>query len=218
MNEQDFQTLKAIEGEKEALVNRISSLNRKLRYKQYEQKALSTLLQGIPPTEDVRFLRRKLNDMEFRIATESTNLKQEREMMKRIKLAEAEYQEAMKSERMRRKLSYVEGDIKQVDGEIAQLDVQIKEKRQAIRELQDKMRTSAKDSALEHRKIRRIARVHENKKHENEETRKEMEPFTGKFENTVTLESICVIKRKKKSDGAEVEEIECGPGEEGEKP
>ena len=181
---------KALEDEKKALIEKIKAVNRRLRYKQYEFKALSSMVPAEPPIPLV-MARKRLNQLEFRIATESTNLAQERKMMREIREAEESYKAAAKYQKFARKLEYVRGDVAAAEKEASALDVEIKKKREQIGEIEREIST----------RKRRVARVKEREKKEREPTdegvsKEEMKEYTQSFEKTVTLEDICVIKRK----------------------
>lgn len=186
----------ALENEKKALIEKIKAVNRRLRYKQYELKALSSMSpedSAVP----LSVARKRLNLLEFRIATESTNLSQERKMMREIREAEEDFNKALRHQRFVRKLEYVKGDIGAAEKEAAALDVEIRKKREQINEIE-------RDMAARKRKAVR-AKEHERKEREPSEeqvSKEELKEYQQSFEKTVSLEDICVIKRKNRKKEA----------------
>lgn len=180
----------ALENEKKALIEKIKAVNRRLRYKQYEFKALSSM----SPEDSIvplSIARKRLNQLEFRIATESTNLAQERKMMREIREAEEDFSRALKHQRFVRKLEYVKGDIAAAEKEAAALDVEIKKKREQINEIE-------RDMAARKRKAVRVKERERKEREPSEEqvSKEELKEYQQSFEKTVSLEDICVIKRK----------------------
>lgn len=177
---------KSLENEKKILIERIKAVNRRLRYKQYELKALSTMKPKTPAVP-LPVARRTLNQLEFRIATESTNLKQERQMMRQIREAEEQYAEAANFHRFNRKVTYVNQDIETAKKEAEKLDIEIKKKREQILEIEKQMGARKRHATHEKK---------ERKSKESGPSKEEIKEYMQAFDSTVSLEDICVIRRK----------------------
>ncbi len=103
-----------LEKQKSELIERIKKLNRRIRYKKYEKKALQPFLEQ---TKDVKVApyRKQKRALEFKISTAAFTPRMEKELLKRLRKVDEQLDEVKEVERARRKIKYVEQDI--VDGE-----------------------------------------------------------------------------------------------------
>src|SRR4030095_6047336 len=103
-----------LEKKKSELIERIKALNRRIRYKKYEQKALEPFLEQ---TKDVQIapLRKQKRALDFRISTAAYTPKMEKDLIKELKKIDEQLDKVKEVERARRKIKYVEQDI--IDGE-----------------------------------------------------------------------------------------------------
>ena len=121
----DEETLKAkvdeLEKKKSELIERIKQLNRRIRYKNYEQKALQPFLEQ---TKDVQVapLRKQKRALEFKISTAAYTPKMEREILKHLKKVDEQLEKVKEVERARRKIKYVEQDISEGEAEIGKIE------------------------------------------------------------------------------------------------
>ncbi len=137
--------IRSLETKKADLLERIKKLNGRLRYKQYEQKALEPFLEK---TKDVRIgpLRKDLRNLEFRISTQAYTPKIEKELVKQVKKLEAELGKVAEVERARRKKMLVDGDIEQVNREIAAIEPELKRIRDELNDHYESMKSSRKQA------------------------------------------------------------------------
>jgi len=113
--EENLQTrIDELEKQKAELIDRIKRLNRRIKYKNYEKKALQPFLEQ---TKDVQVApyRKQKRALEFRISTAAFTPRMEKELLKKLKKVEEKLDEVREVERARRKIKYVEQDI--IDGE-----------------------------------------------------------------------------------------------------
>lgn len=144
LNNDDY--IKTLEAKKAELLEKIKKLNSRLRYKQYEQKALEPFLEQ---TKDVKIgpLRKQLRQLEFRISTQAYTPKIEKEMVKQVKKLEAELAKVSEVERARRKKHLVDRDIEEVKKEIASIEPELKKIREELKEYYNNMRAAKKQAA-----------------------------------------------------------------------
>ena len=181
----------ALEKEKADLLERLKEADRRYRYKVYEAKALSEMLDKrkkenpLPPAREIR---KNIHRLEFIISTEARTLKQERELVKEVRNWEKKLQGAIEVERMERKLVFINDDIKRAEQQVKEFETRMNELRAKVHEKQ-----SAEHESKKERKLLDLKRKVE------EEKLKEIEPFMKKSEDgRVDLGEICVIKKKEK--------------------
>jgi len=123
-----------LETGKNELIERIKKLNGRIRYKNYEKKALEPFLEQ---TKDVKIapLRKRKKAMEFRISTSAYTPKLEREMLKELKKVDEELGKVREVERARRKSVLVDKDIEDANKEIVEIEVKLKVIRDELRGL-----------------------------------------------------------------------------------
>lgn len=163
--------IRELESKKAVLIERIKKLNGRLRYKQYELKALEPFLKA---TENIRIgpLRKKLRIMEFKIATQAYTPQIERDMVKSIRKMEKELEEVRDVERARRKKQLVEKDIEETKKGIETIELDLRSIREELGKLHAEMRD-----------IR---------------SAKKKNVVLGPVEDMVTLGEIGIIEEKKK--------------------
>ncbi|MFH0884955.1 MAG: hypothetical protein V1861_04555 [Candidatus Micrarchaeota archaeon] len=154
----DEETLKnkieELEKKKTELIERIKQLNRRIRYKKYEQKALEPFLEQ---TKDVQIApyRKQKRALEFRIATAAYTPKMEKELIKHLKKIDEQLDKVKEVERARRKIKYVEQDILDGETEIGKIEIELKVIRDELRKLYDDMKgfrmTARKQAAAQAR-------------------------------------------------------------------
>lgn len=187
-NEEIKERRQALESKKRALLNKLKKTNAQVNYKNYEMRVLQTLLKGkVRP--NVKFLRRKLNVLEFKVETEATSLQLERRFMKDIKQTQNELKDALQNDRLFRKLEYLDSDITEATKELDNIERELQETNNEIVETEKQMQEQNKT---------RPPRLffQKEKKKKDAGTEKEMNQYMGEIEQTVSLEDICVIKRK----------------------
>src|SRR5512135_4285 len=128
-----------LEKKKSELIERIKALNRRIRYKKYEQKALEPFLEQ---TKDVQVapLRKQKRALDFRISTAAYTPKMEKELLKQLKKVDEELDKVKEVERARRKIKYVLQDITDGEGEIVKIETELKVIRDELKKLYDEMK------------------------------------------------------------------------------
>ncbi|MDD5340677.1 MAG: hypothetical protein PHV13_05535 [Candidatus ainarchaeum sp.] len=131
--------IETLEKNKSELIERIKQLNRRIRYKKYEQKALLPFLEQ---TKDVRVIpfRKQKRALEFRISTAAYTPRMEKELLKELKKVDEQLDKVKEVERARRKQVYVEKDILEGETEIGTIEVQLKTIREELKKLYEDLK------------------------------------------------------------------------------
>jgi len=128
-----------LEGRKTDLIEKIKKINRRLRYKRYEKKALEPFLEKTKEVV-VEPLRRKKRIMEFKIATQAYTPKMEREWLKEVKKVDKKLDELREVERARRKKRYIDRDIEDGEKAVEFIETELKKLRDDLKKLYDAMK------------------------------------------------------------------------------
>ncbi len=97
---------------KGSIIADVRRMKRRLIYKLAEKEATAKLVaQGKKSTKNIGYLRRRKENLEFRISTEAYTLEAEKDLIRKKNAVDEELDEAIKSYRMRRKSEFIEGDI-----------------------------------------------------------------------------------------------------------
>lgn len=140
-SEEELRTkIEELERKKSELIERIKQLNRRIRYKKYEQKALEPFLEQ---TKDVKVApyHKQKRALEFRISTAAYTPKMEKELIKELREVDKKLDEVREVERARRKIRYVEQDISEGEAEIVKIEVDLKVIRDDLKKLYDEMKS-----------------------------------------------------------------------------
>lgn len=138
-----------LEGKKGELIERIKQLNRRIRYKKYEQKALQPFLEQTKNVQVAPYRKQK-RALEFKISTAAFTPRMEKELIKQLKKVDEKLDEVKEVERARRKIRYVEQDIKDGEDEIGNIEKDLKVIREELRTLYEEnkaMRATARKQA-----------------------------------------------------------------------
>ncbi len=129
-----------LEGDKSKLINEIKKNYGRIRYKKYEEKALQPFLKE---TENVRVgpVRKRLRQLEFKIATQAYTPQIERKLVKEVKKVEAELKDLRAIEKARRKKRLVFQDIIDCETRITEIEVDLKSMRSELKDLYGRMKT-----------------------------------------------------------------------------
>ena len=132
--------IKTLEDEKSKLIDEIKKNYARIKYKKYEEKALEPFLKK---TESVRVepVRRRLRQLEFKIATQAYTPAIEKQLVKEVKKVEAELKELRQIERARRKKRLVTQDIDDAEKRIGGIEETLKKIRSELKDLYAKVRT-----------------------------------------------------------------------------
>ena len=88
-------------------------------YKLDEKAAVSKLAQlSHEKTKDIRYLRKRKNDIDFRISTEAFTLDAERDLIRKRNAIEKELSEATKSYRLKKKVEFIDKRIEEMNKQI----------------------------------------------------------------------------------------------------
>jgi uncharacterized coiled-coil DUF342 family protein len=134
------QRIQELEKRKAELIEQIRKLNRRLRYKQYEQKALEPYIEK---TKGIHIgpLRRKKNAIEFRISPQAYTPRLEREWLKEVRKLEEQLKEVKDIEWARRKLRLVQGDITECETQITAVEPELQKIRGELKQLYEDVKT-----------------------------------------------------------------------------
>ncbi len=180
-----------LEKQKLSLIEKAKELDGTLRYKGYEAKALREVLSNERGNE-YRMLKRRLDELEFQIATESLNLQSERKMMKEIRETQKQLERATEVEKKRRKLFLVEGDLKQLAEERTRVENEIQRVKNEIKSLKDELNEKSKEAREAVRRDRRRKEMEDQRKKLMSDLGIKDQPFEGE----VSLGEIAVIRKK----------------------
>ena len=129
-----------LEKNKAALIERIQELNKRLRYKKYEQNALEPFLEE---TKNIRIgpLRKNKRDLEFRIATQAYTPQIEKELLKEMRIIDAELIKIREVEWARKKKKLVDQDVLDANKEILTIEEKLKAIREELKQFYDNIKT-----------------------------------------------------------------------------
>ncbi|MEM2908929.1 MAG: hypothetical protein QXT05_00115 [Candidatus Bilamarchaeaceae archaeon] len=129
-----------LEKKKAELIEKIKVINRRLRYKRYEQKALEPFLEKTKNV-DIEPIKRRKRSLEFRIATQAYTPKIEREWIKEVKDIDEKLAEVREIERARKKIRYILADIEKGEKEVKDIEEDLKKIREELRKLYSEMKS-----------------------------------------------------------------------------
>jgi len=139
-NEEELRSkIEGLEGKKAELIERIKQLNRRIRYKKYEKKALEPFLEQ---TKDIKVVpyRKMKKAIEFRIATAAYTPRMEKDLIIELQKVEKKLDDVREVERARRKYQYVEKDITDGEVEIGKIEGELKIIREELKKLYDDLK------------------------------------------------------------------------------
>lgn len=172
------EALNKLKEKREELIKEAKRINERFLCKLYEGNALRRQLERVDETVPASWLiKKELNYLEFKISTEALTLKDEKEMIKKIREKESLLKKVVEIEKIKRKLSFIEKDM---DG--------IEKEKEFVKKEIEKINIEIKNTYQKLREERKKEKIRERK-------RKEMEPYMGSFEK-LTLSDICIIKKK----------------------
>lgn len=151
--------IEGLEQKKASLIDRIRALNRRVRYKKYEKKALEPFLEQTKDVQVAPYRRRK-RGLEFRISTQAFTPRMEKELIKQMKKVDEKLDEVREVERARRKRRYVEKDIEEGEKGISEIEKELQGLRTELKKLYDELRvvrTEKKRAAPAERKEEMVA-------------------------------------------------------------
>lgn len=110
------------------MIYEIRNLSDKLSYKLSEKSAIAQLaVISKDKTKDIGYLRRRKEQLEFRIATEAFTLEAEKDLIRKKAAIEKELNDALASYRLRKKAEYLNSDIDSLGKRLTELETAIKE-------------------------------------------------------------------------------------------
>ena len=123
------------------IIRDVKFARNRLAYKIADKAAISQLSDiSRTGTKSIGFLRRRKEQLEFRISTEAFTLDEERELIRKKGEIEAELAQALKSFRLRKKLEFINGDIESLTKRIDESEKKIKESDKRLDELYSRLR------------------------------------------------------------------------------
>ncbi|MEK6981293.1 MAG: hypothetical protein AABX38_00040 [Candidatus Micrarchaeota archaeon] len=152
MNDEEMKSqITPLETEKNSLIERIKELNKRLRYKSYELKALEPFLkqhEGV----NIGPLRERKRKLDFRITTAAYTPKIERDLLKELKKIDDELAKYKDVEKGRRKERFVRQDIIDITAETSKIEERLKVIREELKVLyvdsQQIRATARKEAAI----------------------------------------------------------------------
>ena len=139
-NEEEIKVkVEELEKRKAELIERIKKINRRLKYKRYEKKALEPFLEKTKEVA-VEPIRRRKRILEFKIATQAYTPKIEKEWLKEVKKVDKRLEELREVERARRKSRYIDRDIEEAEQAVGVIETELKSLRGDLKKLYDGMR------------------------------------------------------------------------------
>ncbi len=127
----DETRIEGLEAKKRYLIDRIVELNKKIRYKEVQQKAINESIKA-EGGMDIKQLKRKLRALEFKISTQAHTPKHERKFIKQMEELEKSYDKALRIEKMKNKIKLIQKDIDAYKSEILKIDLELKDIRNRI--------------------------------------------------------------------------------------
>ncbi len=123
------------------LIDSIKRSRRRLSYKLAEKAAMEKLSSMAKDnTREIGYLRKRKEQLEFRIATEAFSLQAEKDLIRKKSEIEAQLEEALKSFRLKRKVEYINKDIEDLTKEITGIEAKINEVDRKLDELYGNLR------------------------------------------------------------------------------
>ena len=135
MDEKEVKTrIDELESRKSGLIEKIKEVNRRLRYKKYEQKALAPFVEQ---TKDIRIgpIRKKKNAIEFKISTQAYTPRLEREWLKEVRKLDEKLKEVREIEWARKKKKLVDRDIEIAEADVIKIETELKKIREELKGL-----------------------------------------------------------------------------------
>jgi len=173
MDEKEVKTrIDELESRKGGLIEKIKEVNRRLRYKKYEQKALAPFVEQ---TKDIRIgpIRKQKNAIEFKISTQAYTPRLEREWLKEVRKLDEKLKEVREIEWARKKKKLVDRDVEDAESDVLKIEDKLKKIREELKKLYG-------DARMIKTASKRGVKI-------------------GKFEDDmVTLEDLMVIEKKEK--------------------
>ncbi|MDE1823005.1 MAG: hypothetical protein KGI00_02470 [Candidatus Micrarchaeota archaeon] len=163
------------------ILGNIRPSRNKLAYKINEKAAISRLsVISKKSTKDIGFLRRRKEQIEFRIATEAFTLDAEKDLIRKKGEIEKELEESIKSYRLRRKLEFIDKDIEELTKRIDAYEQQLKDSEKRLDVYYDHLRKLLGD-----------------KRRERQRGERQQQPRKEQKTVEISLADIAVIKDKK---------------------
>jgi uncharacterized coiled-coil DUF342 family protein len=164
------------------IIHDVKAARNRLSYKVADKAAISQLSEiSKSNTKNIGFLRRRKEQLEFRIATEAFTVDAERDLIRKKAEIEADLQKALKSFRLRKKLELIDKDIEELTKRITESEAKIKESDKKLDELYSNLRSMTGE----------VRKRPERKQQREQPKAKE-----------VSLADIAVMKDKKETDSS----------------
>ncbi|MBI4399823.1 hypothetical protein HY570_03660 [Candidatus Micrarchaeota archaeon] len=188
-SEEKERTLEELKKRKEDLIGQIRSIRSLIANKSMEVKALDTVLAqkdgNLPRSYQIR---KEIEQLEFRIATEATSLKTEKALIKELRELERHCKQAEEIDRLRRtKMSALNA----IRNEESKLDAISKE----IDEINAEMSGTYQEISDERREQYYKEKEKRKRQEKDDRMKKELDSYSNKF-GGLTLGDICIIKKK----------------------
>ena len=110
---------------------------------------------SIKSTKDIGYLRRRKEQLEFRIATEAFTLDAERDLIRKKNEIERQLTESLKSYRLRKKVEYIDRTMAELGKRIEELGAKLKESDSKLDVLYPRLRRLTGEASQRHRPEKR---------------------------------------------------------------
>ncbi len=148
----EAQLKKDIEAEKTKrfdIIRDVKAARNRLSYKIADKSAISQLSEiSKSNTKNIGFLRRKKEQLEFRIATEAFTVEAEKDLIRKKSEIEQEFAKALKSFRLRKKLEFIDKDIVELTKRIDDSEAKIKESDKRLDDLYSRLRAATGEARM----------------------------------------------------------------------
>ncbi|MCX8166633.1 MAG: hypothetical protein N3E37_02160 [Candidatus Micrarchaeota archaeon] len=151
----DESTVEGLEKKKKYFIDKIIVLNKKIKNKELQMKAIEEALK-LEKGPDLRTLKKKLNNLEFKLSTQAHTPKQEKSYIKLMEHLESQMESAKKIQKLKHKIVLIKQDIQEYKNEIAKIDLLLKDLRNKIAQLREKER---KEKELKNRQEKKQKEV-----------------------------------------------------------
>ncbi|MCX8197462.1 MAG: hypothetical protein N3G80_04075 [Candidatus Micrarchaeota archaeon] len=196
---QKEQELEALIEKRKQLIQQLKEKNPLLAESRKNIAQLKSQISGKGGKKTARLIE-EVERLEFSIATEAYTPKQEKELIKKIRLLNEEIARHKEVDELRKKLQEEQQLFKARLSEIKVLEHELALVRKACSEKYAEVLAERK-AAYEKRKQEQLERLKKRVQEENEKFKKKKQSLAAKaYDDTVTLDQIAIIERKEKKN------------------
>ncbi|MEM4368627.1 MAG: hypothetical protein QXO21_06425 [Candidatus Anstonellales archaeon] len=135
----DETTIEGLEKKKKYLIDKIVQFNKRIKAKELQIKTIEEALK-LEKGPDLKTIKRKLNNLEFKLSTQAHTPKQEKVYIKLMEQLESQMQLAQKVQKLKNKIRLIKQDIQDYKNEIAKIDLLLKDIRNRLTQMKERER------------------------------------------------------------------------------